>query len=150
MSSNRKIKSLNITNKKLPKSHDNQLKWLQLQVIKLFLIGKIKLYSLKIAFNSAIQDLSGEEVSISLKVFKCLPSFTLSMKFVNSLPVLLPKLPQHPPFSPNCNPEKDGVKRALLIQKRFSNSQLLWLEMSQGKEILYRLVRKISCFQWLV
>lgn len=54
MSSNRKIKSRNITNKKLPTSYDNQLKMATTEGHKIIFNRKIKMYSLNITFNPAI------------------------------------------------------------------------------------------------
>lgn len=45
MSPNRKIKSWNITNKKLPKSYDNQLKMATIEGHKIISNRKIKMYS---------------------------------------------------------------------------------------------------------
>lgn len=115
-------------NKKLPKSHDNQLKWLQIQVIKVFPIDKI--YSLEIVFNPAIKNLSGKEVSVSLESLNLFPSFTLSLRLLNSLPVLFPKVSNYPPhqYHPKTQTQStipkrvEKKKKAFLIQRSFSKT----------------------------
>ena len=158
----------------MPKSHDNPLKWLQLQVIKLFLIDKI--YSLEIVFNPAIKDLSGKEVSVSPEVLKSFPffyivpvdfNFSTSFLFSNSLPFkilcqnfkfstsstskgsqLFPTPSTIPPQTPTTiyNPGKDGVKKKPFWYKGvFQRHDFCDLRCHKEK-ILYSLVRKNQLF----
>ena len=128
------------------------MKWLELQVIRLFPTDKI--HSLKIVFNEICQ---GRKCLISLEVLKSFPFFYPVHEVLNSLAVLLPKVPHNPSKPPPSHPNPQPQSTIL---KRMERKRPFWYKRvfqrhgfcdlrHYKEEILYCLVRKTNCFQLL-
>ena len=65
--------------------------------IKLYPIDKIKIDSLKITFNTALQDLSGKETSISFEVLKSLPLRKIKETLPFTIATKKNKIPRNKP-----------------------------------------------------